>query len=242
MGEGSAVLSKPSKELAGYAKTKLLAPGESEIMTVKFPIKDMSSYDDTGVTGKKSAYVMEAGDYDILAGNSVRNVVKAGTYNVSELTVTEQLTSQVAPYKLEKRLLADGTYEELELRDIPVEPYKPSYGFPMYGNIKIEGEKFDTMLSVGAPGSESFKTGTLINEPIYLDEKDSAGDFDYTTAAKSAYSGSHLCQMHVTVKQAVYTINVGKAGYYNIHIRGSGAGNTDFLSIYVNGEIPHKEA
>ena len=101
MGEGTAVLSKPAKELAGYAKTKLLAPGESEILTVKFPIKDMSSYDDTGVTGKKSAYVMEAGDYDILAGNSVRNVTLAGTYTVDALTVIEQLTSKAAPYDLE---------------------------------------------------------------------------------------------------------------------------------------------
>ncbi len=236
MGEGSAVLSKPGKELASYVKTKLLAPGESEVVTAKFPIKDMSSFDDTGVTGKKSAYVLEAGDYDILAGNSVRNVVKAGTYKVDALTVTEQLTTQAAPYDLEKRLLADGTYEELELREKPVEEYTPSYGLPRYGNIKIEGEKFDTMLSKGAPGSESFTTGTLINEPIYLDEKDSAGDFDYKTAAKSPYGGSHLCQMHVSVKQAVYPINVGKAGYYNIHIRGSGTGITDFLGLYVNGE------
>ncbi len=236
MGEGAAVLSKPAKELAGYVKTQLLAPGESENVTVKFPIKDMSSYDDTGVTGKKSAYVLEAGDYDILAGNSVRNVEKVGTYKVSELTVTEQLTSKAAPFDLEKRLLADGTYEELEIREKPTEEYKPFYGLPQYGNIKIEGESFDSMISVGAPGSETFTSGTLINEPIYLDEKDSAGDFDYTTAAKSAYSGSHLCQMHVSVKQAVYPINVGEAGYYNIHIRGSGTGSTDFLGLYVNGE------
>ena len=236
MGTGSAVLSKPAKELAGYTKTKLLAPGESENVTVSFPIKDMSSYDDTGVTGKKSAYVMEAGNYSILAGNSVRNVEKAGTYKVSELIVTEQLTSKAAPYDLEKRLLADGTYEELELRDMPVEPYKPSYGFPIYGNIKIEGEKFDTMLSVGAPGSESFTTGTLVKDPVYLDENDGVGDFDYATAPTSPYSGSQLCQMHVTVKQAVYPINVGKAGYYNIHIRGCGGEKNDFLRIYINGE------
>lgn len=238
MGEGTAVLSKPAKELAGYAKTKLLAPGESETVTVRFPIKDMSSYDDTGVTGKKSAYVMEAGDYDILAGNSVRNVVKAGTYTVDELTVTEQLTSQAAPFDLEKRLLADGTYEDLEIREKPVEEYTPLYGLPIYGNIKIEGESFDTVLSVGAPGSESFtdSSGTLVNDPVYLDENDGVGDFDYATAPTSPYSGSQLCQMHVTVKQAVYPINVGKAGYYNIHIRGCGAARADFLRLYINGE------
>ncbi len=239
MGEGEALLSKPAKELAGYTKTKLLEPGESETVTVSFPIKDMSSYDDTGVTGVASAYVLEAGDYEILAGNSVKNVELAGTYTVSELTVVEQLTSQAAPYDLDKRLLADGTYESLELREKPVEEYKPNYGLPIYGTIHLEGESFDTILSVGAPGSEKFTSsqGTLYSEPVYLDANDNAPDFDYTTTDREAYAGSQLCQMHVTVKQAVYPINVGKAGYYQLHIRAARSGvSTDFLGIYINGE------
>ncbi|MBR2338039.1 MAG: glycoside hydrolase family 3 C-terminal domain-containing protein [Clostridia bacterium] len=113
MGTGSAKLGKPGKELAGFAKTKTLHPGASQTVTVTFPIADMASYDDTGVTGKRSAWVMEAGNYDIYVGNSVKNVSKAGTYKVSSLTVTEQLTQQMTPSDLSKRLLANGKYETL---------------------------------------------------------------------------------------------------------------------------------
>lgn len=110
-GEGSAVLSKAAIELAGFAKTKLLAPGESETLTITYAISDMSSYDDVGYTDFRSAYVLEAGVYDIFVGNSVKNNTKQGEYIVETITVTEQLK----PYgevTLEERLEADGTYTD----------------------------------------------------------------------------------------------------------------------------------
>ena len=45
-----AKLSKASKELAAWKKTKLLKQNESETVIMSFPISDMASYDDTGVT------------------------------------------------------------------------------------------------------------------------------------------------------------------------------------------------
>lgn len=106
-------LGKPAKELAGFAKTDLLAPGASQVLTITFAIKDMASYDDTGATGKRSAWVLEAGDYTVYVGTSVKQVREAGTYTVAELTVTQQLTAKAGPLALEKRLLADGSYEAL---------------------------------------------------------------------------------------------------------------------------------
>ncbi|MBR2339007.1 MAG: glycoside hydrolase family 3 C-terminal domain-containing protein [Clostridia bacterium] len=106
-------LGKPAKELAGFAKTDTLKPGQAQTLTIKFPINDMSSYDDTGKTGKKSAWVLEAGDYNVYIGNSVKNVQKAGTYKVSSLKVVEQCTAQAGPLDLTKRLLANGQYETL---------------------------------------------------------------------------------------------------------------------------------
>ncbi|MFR7389206.1 MAG: glycoside hydrolase family 3 C-terminal domain-containing protein [Blautia faecis] len=41
-------LEKPYQELAAYAKTKCLQPGESENMTISFPVSRMASYDETG--------------------------------------------------------------------------------------------------------------------------------------------------------------------------------------------------
>ena len=113
MGTGDAKLSKPAKELAGFAKTPLLQPGESAVVNVKFPIADMASYDDTGVTGNKAAWVLEAGDYQLYMGTSVKDLRPVGVYIQNELLVTEQLSNKAQSPDLDKRLLADGSYETL---------------------------------------------------------------------------------------------------------------------------------
>ena len=91
-GAPQGVLGKPVKELAGYAKTNEIAPGASQTLTITFPISNMSSYDDAGLTGHKSAWVMEAGEYKIYVGNSVRDAEHTASYTVEEATVTEQLS------------------------------------------------------------------------------------------------------------------------------------------------------
>ena len=81
-------LDKPYQELAGYAKTDELAPGESQILTISFDMKEMGSYDTD-----KAAYVMEDGDYIIRVGNSSRNTHVAAKLNVAEDTITEQYSN-----------------------------------------------------------------------------------------------------------------------------------------------------
>ena len=90
------ILGKPAVELAGFAKTRLLASEESETLTITFDKNLMASYDDAGKTGHKSAWVLEAGDYEILLGNSVRAVEAIGKITVKELEICEQLTEAVA--------------------------------------------------------------------------------------------------------------------------------------------------
>lgn len=102
-------LGKPAYELAAYGKTDLLAPGKSQILTIKYKTNDMSSYDEGGVTGKKSAYVLEEGAYSIYAGSSVKNFTLAGTYSVASLTVTEQLSEALAP-QTNLTVLTTGSY------------------------------------------------------------------------------------------------------------------------------------
>lgn len=130
-------LDKSARELAAFDKTNLLQPGESQVLTMTYSISDMSSYDDTGKTGIKSAYVLEPGDYHIYVGNSVRDAGDKGvryTYTVDSLTVTEQLTEQLTPTRLEKRMLSDGTYEQVATdaaQDVPAD-----------GKTLIEAESF----------------------------------------------------------------------------------------------------
>ena len=106
-------LGKPAKELAAFEKTRELQPGESQLMILTWEINDMASYDDLGKV-KKSAYVLEAGSYDIYVGTSVRDVTKADySYILNHDVITEQLSAQLVPTSLPKRMLADGSYEAL---------------------------------------------------------------------------------------------------------------------------------
>lgn len=116
LAEGS-LLGNPKAELAGFAKTALLAPGESEQVSISFPIADMASFDDMGATGEdnRSAFVLEKGDYKIYVGTDVNDALehRCGTYSVTETKKIEQLHAYVAPTALEKRLRDDGSYEPL---------------------------------------------------------------------------------------------------------------------------------
>ena len=115
VGAPQGALGKAAKALCDYAKTKTLAPGESQTLKLKADIEDLASFDDLGKTGNKSCFVLEAGDYRFLVGDSVRNVTEAGVATLDALRVTQRLSS-LCPTNLEKRLLADGSYETLPVR------------------------------------------------------------------------------------------------------------------------------
>ena len=58
-------LDKPYQDLAGFAKTALLAPGASEEVQIRFSMKDLASYDE-----ETSRWILEKGNYLIRVGNS----------------------------------------------------------------------------------------------------------------------------------------------------------------------------
>lgn len=68
-------LEKPAKELGAFAKTDLLQPGESQLITIEFLTDEMTSYSEA-----LEGYLLEDGTYTIYIGNSVRNVEVAGIY------------------------------------------------------------------------------------------------------------------------------------------------------------------
>lgn len=90
-------LGKSVRTLIAFAKTKLLASGETEKLSLKILVNNMSSFDDSGVTGNKNCYVLEQGDYNIYVGNSVRNTENVYTHNISELVVVKKCVEALAP-------------------------------------------------------------------------------------------------------------------------------------------------
>jgi len=67
-------LGKPLRSLVAFRKTMELKPGETQYFDFVMENAAFASYDDSGVTGYKSCYVLEAGTYHIFAGNSVRSL------------------------------------------------------------------------------------------------------------------------------------------------------------------------
>ncbi len=106
-------LGKPKKQLIAFAKTRALKPGETQILYLSFMLKDMASYDDLGKV-QKAAYVLEKGKYLFHVGTSVRDTVQLDyVYQAKEDIVTAQLASRLTPSCLPKRMLSDGSFEEL---------------------------------------------------------------------------------------------------------------------------------
>ncbi|MCM1314079.1 MAG: glycoside hydrolase family 3 C-terminal domain-containing protein [Muribaculaceae bacterium] len=102
-------LGKPDKVLCGFAKTKTLAPSENQILEIAINYYDISSYDDSSVTGNKFCWVLESGKYTFLAGNSIRNLTTAGTLEKSETEVLYQCVQAMPPVTEFKRIKAVKT-------------------------------------------------------------------------------------------------------------------------------------
>lgn len=103
-------LEKPYQELAGFAKTRELVPGETQQVAVSFPIASMASYSEAW-----AAYVLEAGLYYIRVGNHSRNTHIAAALSLDRDVVTRQLKNRISADEAFPELSAEGavpcTYE-----------------------------------------------------------------------------------------------------------------------------------
>lgn len=97
-------LEKPYQELAAFAKTRLLVPGEKQALTLCFGIKEMASYD-----AVESAWILEKGDYVIRVGNSSRNTAAAAVLNLAQTVKTVQLGDILKEQEDVKELSKAGT-------------------------------------------------------------------------------------------------------------------------------------
>ena len=88
-------IEKSSANLIEFAKTDLLQPGESQIVTVTFSIEDMASYDENNA----KAYVLEKGDYIISINSDSHTVLDQKTYTADADVV----------YKGENKRASDDT-------------------------------------------------------------------------------------------------------------------------------------
>lgn len=84
-------LPKERRRLAAFAKTPLLAPGQSAELTLEIPCKQLASFDE-----EVSAWVLEKGDYVLWLGNSLESSSPAAVLELREETVIERV-SHICP-------------------------------------------------------------------------------------------------------------------------------------------------
>ena len=89
-------LGKPALSLVGFGKTKELAQSEKDNVEIIIPLTALASYDDVGAV-KKSAYVLEKGEYSLFVGASVREVEKFYTFSYESDLVVEELSEAGSP-------------------------------------------------------------------------------------------------------------------------------------------------
>ena len=94
-------IEKPAQELKAFAKTRELQPGESQVLTMQIPVRDLASFDEAG-----SQWLTEAGQYTFRIGASSRDIRQTVTAKVNRYT--EKVNNTMAPQK-ELNLLKQQT-------------------------------------------------------------------------------------------------------------------------------------
>jgi beta-glucosidase len=85
-------LDKPSVELKGFAKTRLLQPGESQILKFEISLRDLASFNP-----KSSSWIAEAGRYEVQIGASSRNIRQTASFELEEEKTVEKANPALVP-------------------------------------------------------------------------------------------------------------------------------------------------
>lgn len=120
-------LGKAVRVLCAFAKTKNLQPGESEALELSCDKYYLASYDDSGLSGYRFAYVLEAGAYVFFVGNNVRCETIAGSFELEETEPVQQMESAMAPVEAFERMravtTADGSAPAVGYEAVPRREY-----------------------------------------------------------------------------------------------------------------------
>lgn len=160
-------LHKEYQSLAAFAKTKVLAPGESQTITLEFDMAQLASYEE-----KSASYVLEAGEYIVRLGNSSRNTVPVAVVildkevivsthcNICPVTAPiEEL--QTAPYEKEE---VNAGVPRISICSTSFETVHYTYETPeVYSDEKVDNflntltlkEMLDIVVGIGMYGGKT---------------------------------------------------------------------------------------
>ena len=88
-------LDKPSEELKGFVKTKLLNPGEKQSVSFTLSKKDLASFDTP-----TSSWVAEAGTYKVSIGASSKDIRQTVSFQLPNQLVVQKVNKALAPERI----------------------------------------------------------------------------------------------------------------------------------------------
>ncbi len=135
-------LGKPLKVLVDFRKTTELIPNEDFSVSFTIPRYTFASFDDSGKSGYKNAYVLEKGEYNFYLGNDVRSAKKVFFFNIDETILIEQLKQVSAPKYPFAILGKNGeddavTTSTVNLKDEILKNIPEDYGYTGDRGIKL---------------------------------------------------------------------------------------------------------
>ncbi len=149
-------IEKSSANLIEFAKTDLLQPGESQIVTVTFSIEDMASYDENNA----KAYVLEKGDYVISINSDSHTVLDQKTYTADDDVV----------YKEENKRVSDDTAATNVFEDAKGDVTYLSRA-DHFANYE-EATKAPASAELGEPYVSEYHLNKNFDKTTYLNDKD----------------------------------------------------------------------
>ena len=159
-------LGKPSREMAAFAKTRCLAPGEEQKITLTVTKRSIASYDDSGATGNKSCFVLEAGSYRFYVGADVRSAAFVGSMEINALEVLEHCTEALSPVERFERFVP-----EREKKSEPAERFAVSREqAPLRTYSMAERSRGEKKQEITYTGDKGYKLGDVYDGKVSMED------------------------------------------------------------------------
>lgn len=209
-------LSKPAMSLVAFDKTIELEPSASQKIALEVPLYLLSSFDDTGVTSHKYSYILEKGEYNFYIGENVRDVEKAGAFEIKDDKVIEELEAVLAPKEIIERTIALKINGSFIPKKVALKPEKPYLRKRILDNLPkeighiVHNYTFEQVKS-GEISVEKFVSSLTNQELEALTRGEGGMDSSYGVAGNAGAFGGIIPELNKKGVPAVITTD-GPAG------------------------------
>ncbi|MBP5618669.1 MAG: fibronectin type III-like domain-contianing protein, partial [Clostridia bacterium] len=183
--KSEARLEQPAHELCEFGKTRLLAPGEEETISVLVPWERLTSFD-----SENARWLLSEGDYDFFVGEDAARLTPMGAVTVREARVIRTSFHAVPPTR---------PLRELSKHD----PWRPD-GSSTFLTEEPQVTHYETFTRLPADAEQT--EGTLTFADLLADP-------DKASAYAAQLSDEQLCRLCVSRFQSAWEMDIkGYAG------------------------------